>query len=199
MLAFLTLSVESFHFECSFTAHYPGSLGNVYTCFATVTASESPTLDSVTGDHQLPRDNDDVECLLISSQNVPSIPEGINLFFPNLIALLIGGSSLQSISAQDFQPFPQLLYLDLPHNQLVSLDGDLFEFNPLLQMLYLNGNNIRHIGHNLVENLEDLVELNLSGNECIDSNARNRDEVLELAAEFTALCPAEIQTTTDDI
>lgn len=191
----LAFSVTALQFECRFTMFYPTVIGDRYTCDATVVNSGSASLESVTGDHESGKSNEDVEYLYINQQNLASVPGGISDFFKNLDALLIRSSSLVSISANDLRPFPRLVFLYLDRNQLTAIDGDLFMHTPLLQLVYFSSNQIQHIGYGLVTNLNSLRTLNFKNNVCIDQSAVGREDILLLATRLSILCPPLDATT----
>lgn len=185
----LTRSVTAIQFECRFAMFYPTVIGDRYTCDATVINTDSSSLESVTGDHESGKSNDDAEYLYINQQNLASVPEGIDVFFKNLDALLVRSSSLASISANDLRPFPRLLFLYLDRNQLTTIDGDLFTYTPLVQLVYFSSNQIQHIGHGLVTSLNSLRTLNFKNNVCINQSAVGREDILLLAPRLSVLCP----------
>lgn len=58
-------------------------------------------------------------------------------------------------------------------NNLEIIEKDLFEFNPNLEVIHLNINKILHIDPNVFNKLNDLMELYLDGNTCINMKAEN--------------------------
>lgn len=203
-------SVEAIQFDCNFGMIRPWAVVTIrYGCDAAVINTCLPTLESVTGDHQTGRSNEDVRYLRIYHQYLPFITEGIGIVFRRLDSLMIHTSSLLSISANDLLPFPRLWYLDLHGNFLTSIGGDLFKYTPNLRFVSFGYNCIEHIGHNLVTNLTSLTFLHFESNVCIGRSASIRDEVLSLAPELSILCPplemtvsvtqAEIPETTTEI
>lgn len=190
-------SVEAVQFECSFQILKPWiTPGDRYTCNATVINSGSSSfLESVTGNHQTEKSNDDVQFLRIYNQVMKFVPEGIADFFKNVDALQIMLSSLMSISANDLRQFPRLLHLDLSYNRLTSIDGDLFIYTPNLQYVEFDFNRIEHIGQDLVTNLNNLTYLRFDGNICISQVVSLHMFVLLLAPQLTVLCPPLNVTT----
>lgn len=180
--------LDAVQFNCMFW-HYRLDIGVLYTCNPTVNFSGSATLENITGVHKSGYSNDEVEFLLIESQELPFLPQGIVKFFKNMKALHFAYPKVLSISAQDLQPFPKLESFVLYGSNLPSIDGDLFSFNPMLQYIDLRSDKIQHIGQGLVTNLNHLRFLHLGGNTCIDKGAANRTAVVELAAQLPVLCP----------
>lgn len=191
-----SFTVDAVQFNCEFRFLSISKFGGAYSCIPTVTLTGSTSLESVSGVHQTGSTNDKVGCIWIERQNLPFFPQGIVNFFKNLRALYFFETILQSISAEDLQPFPQLELLGLYMVNLTSLDGDLFKFNPLLKYISLGNNKIQHIGHDLVTNLNNLEDLSLFGNICINQSAKNRTAVAELAPQLSVLCPPLDPTTT---
>lgn len=191
----LAYSVEAIQFDCNFKMMNPLP-GYRYSCEAVVIDSGSASLENVTGVHLADKSNEDVVYLRIVNQYLEFVPEGIADFFINLEALTIQVSSLRTISANDLKPFPRLVFLYLFRNELTTIDGDLFKYTPHLRYASFELNRIQHIGYDLVSNLNNLTELWLTGNVCIDLHASNRDVVLLLASRLSVLCPPLDDTTT---
>lgn len=187
--------VDAVEFECNFNDRFHSVVTDIYTCEATVTSCASTTLEDVTGEHLSGRTNYDVKALWIEGQNMPFIPQGISSYFENLIALTIF-SDLRSIKSADLQPFPLLEHLFFYGHEFETLDGDLFLFTPRLKYVYMGFNGIKHIGENLLTNLDDLQEIHFLGNICIQKSATTRDEVIKLGLELSVLCPPPTTTTT---
>lgn len=166
----LACSVQTIKFDCNFERNYMSTYdlwALRYSCNASVIASGSTSLDSVTGIHEIGQSNDDVTFLNILQQKLTSVPEGIGNVFKNLDILCIKESSLTSISANDLRQFPSLVHLNLYRNQLTSIDGDLFAYTPQLEQVNFDRNKILHIGQGLVTNLNNLIYLVLTNKFCI--------------------------------
>lgn len=167
-----------------------------YQCDATITLTASKALESVTGDHDTGKSNDDVEYLTIKDQYMTFFPEGLLVFFKILQAMSVYNTQLLSLGAKDLQPIPGLLHLAVQRNNLTSIDADLFSFTPLVRLFAADANQIEHIGHNLIANTNELAYLFFGNNVCINQNAQGRSEVLALAPTLSVLCPPLDDTTT---
>lgn len=152
---------------------------------------------NITGNHLKGKSDKDVESLDLVFQFLPQLPDGIEIFFPNLKIIQIYQSNLESIS-KDVLKFPNLLILYLGHNNLVTLDGDLFEFTPSLEEIWFDSNFPQHVGHDLFSNLDLLREAFFRSNPCIDRFAVTRQEVLNLNIELPISCPPAETTTIID-
>lgn len=192
-------TVDAVHFNCGrfmYLDRYFVELITQYICMPGVTMGTSTALESVIGDHWTEYlSNDDVEGLIIANQNMPFVPQGIDSFFKNLKALEYSSTLLLSLSAEDLRPLPQLEFIVLYRTYLTSFNGDLFLYNPLLKSIDLSWNGIQHIGENFVTNLDYLERLDFYGNYCVDTGARNRTAVMELASQLSDLCPPLDATT----
>lgn len=195
-LIVVAFSANAVEFDCEFGER--SVFETLYTCKPVVTSLGSTTLDDVTGDHMPGKANEDVEALWIEDQILPFIPQGIMSYFENLIALTFFDNQMISISATDLQPFPLLQHFFSYGNKFASLDGDLFSFTPELTYIFLGYNEIQFIGPDLVTNLNNLQELHLQGNLCIDVEANTRAEVIELAPRLSDLCSPPTTTTTTE-
>lgn len=190
------LTADAVLFDCHFGSSDFIDYGIIYECSATVTLTGSTTLESVTGLHQNGYTNDNVTALFINQQNLPFIPQRISNIFKNLRVMRYWSTNMVSINAEDLRPFPQIEHLQFFQNNFTSLDGDLFSHNPILDFLYLGSNQIRHIGQNLVTNLNHLRYLDLTANLCINTGAFNQGDVQILGQQLSVMCPPLDITTT---
>lgn len=193
----LVSTTESVHFNCFYKYDVPNTMWDSYQCDATITLTGSNALESVTGNHDVNKTNDNIEYLSIKDQPMPFFPERLLDFFKILKAISLFNTQLVTLSASDLQQIPGLLHLAVQRNNLDSLDADLFQFTPLVRLLAADGNQIQHIGHNFIAHTNDLSYLYLQNNVCINVNAQGRTEVLEIAPTISVLCPPLAVTTTE--
>lgn len=193
------LTAQAAKMQCTFRPYQIYLTGNVYQCGeATVSLTNSVTLESISGTHQLGKTNNDVEHVSINDQDLTFIPEGITNVFKNLKAFSIERSSLKSISAKDLQQFANIEFFGVCYSNLTSLDGDLFSFTPNLRLVDFRYNQIKHIGNNLVTNLSELTYLSLIYNECINDGAYSRAAVMKLDPQLPVLCPSLEKCSCDE-
>lgn len=171
-------------------------VGSQYSCAPSISLSQSGlVLSRVGGRHQPGRINENVVLLAVYFQTVVNrIPRKIDEFFPKIRGFQWFGGSLESVSAEDFNQFPQLVVLNIQRNKLMTLDSDLFLNTPLLELVEFSENSIESIGPDLLTNLDRLKNVFLEHNICVNRNAYNREDVLELIRILPFLCPIN-QTT----
>lgn len=174
-----------------------GSPVTLYGCHAEVFLTGSEFLVNFTGTHLPGKTDEDVNEVSIANQTLTFVPQSIEAFFPNLVALVFANTQLLKISAQDLQPFPQLLMLSVFGGNITILDSDLFEFNTNVVRIYFHQNQIQNIGSDVFGNLARLYFLDISDNPCIGESliGRNREAVLKITAQLSDLCPAVEEST----
>lgn len=192
LLLCLTTPFQTVTFDCAFHFFDVDIIKvNSYTCFASVTASESTSVENVTGDHTSGNSNDDVEYFRLVNHLAAVFPKGLEKFLPNLVYLRFSNSGMVSISAEDLRPFPKIIYLYVGANKFTSLDADLFSYNTRLQWINIDRCEIKTMGRGLLANLDELTFVDFQYNPCVDVVASNRDEVLELMGKLPTWCPPE--------
>lgn len=179
-------------FNCAFQYVTWNSIARVYRCSARVIQTDGPL--QITGQHLQGRSDQDVEVFLVSFQELPQIPEGIESFFPNLIGFQIYMSRLRTVSKHVLK-YPSLRTLRLSHNNLVTLDSDLFAYTSKLENIDFDSNSLQHIGRNLLTGVDKLTHADFSINPCIKRTAINRQQVLLLSAQLPISCPPAATTT----
>lgn len=98
--------------------------------------------------------------------NIDFFPQGMEKFFPGLIALTFGNTQLLSVTAEDLQSFPGLAMLSVFVGNLTVIDANLVEFNPNVVRIYFTNNLLENVGNNVFANLTRLYFLDMRGNPC---------------------------------
>lgn len=182
--------VNAVSFQCEFTTATATTIGNVYTCRPTViNADAGPVLDSVTGNHAIGKNNNNVDCLWVLNQVLKYVPQNIINFFPNIKVLAWYSSGLQSVSAADFQSFPNLLYFESMGNPIVTIDSDLFLYTPKVTYVGFNYNSLESVGADLLTGLNFLEVVYFEQNTCINRIAETRAAIDLLNKDLPFLCP----------
>jgi hypothetical protein len=148
------------------------------------------TITSVNGETNF--DGSSYKFIIVNSQVVSFIPEGLGEFFPNLESLHIVRSKLKKVEKKDLQPFPKLKELILYSNKIESLPGDLLEGNLELKQVHFNSNPITHVGHNLVTPLKKLEHASFSKTKCIDESY-GPELISSLTTDLRRNCPEPTQ------
>lgn len=182
---------QAVNFACTFVVRRPPIADSdlYYTCISSVESTESSALERVSGDHDVGKSDVDVEYLNINQQSMPSFPEDIEKFFPNLKSLWIVESGLLSIGARDLRQLPQLIFLILRDNPITTLNSDLFSFTPELEYIEIVRCSIEKVGATLLARLDNLKYVDLTNNTCISANAADRAQVLALMPSISEQCP----------
>jgi hypothetical protein len=184
----LSLSIaKAFEFNCEFSETFWVVINNVYTCRPEISVSESAL--TIRGNHSIGRTDSDVEGLNIMSQEIIEIPEGIEKFFPNLRAIQVYDSNLESLSANILKQFSKLNVFSIQHNKVKSFDGNLFQGNLQLRYIIFFQNGIQHVGNNLFANLNDLELAGLQDEICINRVETTKEKIQELSDQLPIKCP----------
>lgn len=181
------------NFQCRFATGGFAAIGGVYFCSPSSlkTTAHSEVLTGSSGDHLVGYDNDGVRGLNIVGQICNFLPLNMNTTFGHLEAIQVQNSGLQQITKNDLSGFPKLRGLWLRENSLTVLEKDLFIYNRNLEYIQLNDNKIMHIDADLLNALPNVNVANLAFNYCINVNAVNRQQVMQLHSYFKGDCQDE--------
>lgn len=165
-------------FDCNYQKAGWVDLPGAYTCEAEITYSgDLNLLEEVRGGHLIGKTNNDVEAWSVSYKVLHRIPPNLKDFFPNLKLIELTVTNLLSLTADDLN-FPSLEVLMFSgHYNLTSIDSDLFKHTPKLVYIFCFDNGIRHVGNDLLANLNELSKVYFS-TRCIDVFARTKKALL---------------------
>lgn len=182
-------STNSLNFKCNFQVQSWSSVGALYTCNNLLIESfeVKSSLESVIGVHQSGMTTNDVAALSIRDQNLPELPQNMKTFFPNLRAILLYNSGLRSISSNDLQ-FPMLEYFASMLNKVHAIDGDLFKHTPALKVISFNRNSLDYVGENIFKDLNALINVDMSANDCVDFRAWTTTQIEQLSGKLLIDC-----------
>lgn len=185
-------------FVCDFTQVEWPIIGRQYSCgikkleFVESQYDESgnlrdPDRFEVAGVHESNKSNDDVIGFEFVNQTCREVfldryryrLQSVGDYFKNLQALRLHKLGFKWISKSDLGSFPMLKFLDLSENKVAVIEPDLFEFNPKLKFINLDDNRIRSFPLKALDDIDDLEQLHLRNNVCINYYAINAKEVKE--------------------
>jgi hypothetical protein len=177
-------------FACTFKTSYWYDVGDLYTCESLIhILADYPASLLIQGNHLSGKSNAHVEALSIRYQQLfYSIPSDLGNYFPNLRALDIAETNLNSISRNVLSQFLYLNILMLQYNNFITLDANLFASNRQLRHLTITYNGVRHIGANLLKDLVYLQTVHISDG-CISEYASTPAEIQRLNDKLHILCP----------
>lgn len=157
---------------------------------------EESLVDSISGNHFLNHNNDDVKALAIKNKIVNYFPTKIDKFFKNLELIDVSHNNLKEVHQGDIKPFPKLRGIVLHHNDIEVLENGLFDYNLKLEMVWLNQNKLVHIDVNVFDNLDKLSYLSFESNPCISMKAENSlTEVKQIIEKLKEKCQIELIKT----
>jgi len=191
LILFLTISSGSaITFNCSYSFNEFVLIGKEYTCWATISnVTESNVLFDVVGTHKPDKDNSDVFALEIQNATQLSfIPQGIEIFFPNLWALIIGNHSIVELDGDELRNYNDLKLFGLINGKLEKISGDLFDPTPHMTHLWMTKNKIKNMSENFINYSDNLMFADFTGNDCISMQATNQFEMEDLAENLRLNC-----------
>lgn len=191
----------SIHLECNYFVDDFTPLGSIYTCLVinpiNITSPEETLVTSVNGTHVSNKTNDDVLGVYILSKMVHYFPQGLEIFFKNIIGIIVGDTELKQITQQDFRNYQNLKLLALYDNSIEVLEEGLFDITLDLIFINLESNVIATVHPEVFDNLTNLTSLMLSFNICIDRSVYNNPLLVqELIQQVRMQCPSPGSTTT---
>ncbi|KAG5669501.1 hypothetical protein PVAND_017388 [Polypedilum vanderplanki] len=199
---------KSFEINCNYQIRTLNIIGDVYECFITnIPISQGNTVTNITGTHLSEKNNDDVEALLFSGDWILSFfPKGFSEFFPNIKAIFIAFSSIETLYGDELNEFPQLKYLDFWHSNLTTISSRLFENTPKIIFIEISSTNLKQVGHDLFTplNITQLQWIDFTNNRCINKRVMNGSEntINSFINDLRKRCPFDdeenvITTTTE--
>lgn len=151
--------------QCDFEDGYIN--GPTYVCDGTLTTTFADNIvDSVTGDHQVGRNNDDVTAVSFESMTLEVLPKNLDAFFTNFTTLaLVKIAKLQNFKRRDFSDFTRLEnFLAMYIESITTLPRDTFFDLTNLRALYLDGNrNMENLHADLLINQRQLTMFTARG------------------------------------
>lgn len=179
IFALAVFTADSLILNCNYSVRNLWRITSAYTCTGQVIFVGSPnSIDSVSANHMIGRNNDHVTGLLIENSPLLTVPSGIDDFFPNLEALNLNNCAIREISFENLDVFPHLRQLFLESNNIIEIGNYIFYNNPRLRFITFSRNPIRHVAFNIFEDLMELETLNFARTSCVNVNNGNRNAVL---------------------
>lgn len=183
--------------KCQFSIRNLWHIGNLYTCQSEVANDgneiSAKTIKSVSGTHSEGKANSDVQCFYINEQKITYFPTNVNVFFPNLLALDVSISNLQSITAEALKPFPNLLAFSSWINNMESIAGDLFKYTRKLRYIAMYDSGVRVVGKGLLDGLNDLTRADFRMNSCINRESETRIQVERVSQDLELSCVPSVE------
>lgn len=170
----------------------------MYSCIARVVfIGDVRIISDITSNHLLGYTNDDVQHFAIDGQaSVIYPPRDLHLFFPNLISIGMTSNGLIEISKEDLVGLTQLKQITLFKNDIQVVAADLFIDNPFMIAISFHKNQIRHIAHNVFDQLQELKTIEFALNICHNEMVYDDREAVELLIfNLKRNCPATIEMT----
>ena len=183
---FLSL-VIGFDLTCTVTSGKTWEVSLVNHCRVTnlnITASNHK-ITSVNGKNA----TNQYEGFYVTSQNVHRIPTEIGSFFSNILSFWVYDSKLKEITKNYLKAFTNLKELVLNSNDLEKLDGNLFEHNRKLQYVSLANNKFKHVGEELLLNL-NLIGTFFGNCGCINASSTTSSTTSTIIQTLLNQCPS---------
>lgn len=174
------LNSQAITLNCQYSVHTTnyGPLMRPYQCKAVnQPVTGLVNIESVSGNHESGKSNDDVKVLNIQAIKSAQIPSGFENSFKNLEGLFAFSSEKTILTSDDLKPFTKLKYFDISFNRLVNLPSDLFESNPQLEWIDFSDNRLKLIGLNILDSLTKLHYANFATNICINEHGNDKTDI----------------------
>jgi hypothetical protein len=192
----LWLLVLAITIECEYkqVEHFKdtGIEKTIYTCEANILqfGLDESKVTQVSEGHIETFANQDVKMISIDNQPYNKIPQGIEKFFPNLQGISVKDCKVENITKADLEPFPNLKYLIVSANFLEVLESHLFNSTLDLVLIDFSWNRLRHVGLDILNNLDKLKAAFFNSNDCIDEDYTHgkRKELEKLKEDLATLC-----------
>lgn len=162
----------------------------IYQCIVDfIIDSDLSKVTNVSQNHFEGKTNDDITGLDIKKKDLQIFPRDIEFFYPNLEEIDARYNQIEAIT-KDVLNFPNLRRIRFDLNKIITIEDDLFSFTPNLQYVSFNYNIIKNVTTKAFEPLKNLRVILMEGvNNCINENARTRDEVENLISKIPEACP----------
>jgi hypothetical protein len=195
LMAVLVSNINAITIICSYGEFDWTAVGYRYNCFiSSINDSNKNQVMGIHGEHVGWMNNWNVEGITLHNASpLKRLPRGIEDFFPNIMAILWNGGSLESISADDLKPFPNLAELNLEGNPLVSINENIFEHSNLIRSINFENIRLSHVSPEFISSLSLLENANFVRNECI--RAPEKDFIPFLQNRLRSLCLPLVTST----
>ncbi|KAG5679129.1 hypothetical protein PVAND_008721 [Polypedilum vanderplanki] len=186
---------NSFTINCDYRTRSLLVIGSVYSCDTTnIPSSSGITVTNVNGTHLSGKNNNDVTCVYINGKRtLLFVPRNFSNFFPNIKAILIWNTTIETLFGDEFDEFPKLEYFDFYYSNLTTISSKLFEKTPKMVCVWFGSNMIERVGHDLFTplNVTQLKIVSFHNNRCINRyvNNGNTTAIISLINELREKCP----------
>lgn len=134
----------------------------------------------------------------LDHNRIERIPEDTFVDLIKLKFLSISYNKLKSLTNNVFHTLSSLEGIYLNNNDLKEISQLLFKYNYKLKEIYLHNNQLEFVSRNFTENLENLHEISLSANICIDGNYTSTTYLIEkVSTSCNSECESEIAKATE--
>lgn len=186
--------VHSLTLQCIYSNKNYWRIDNLYTCTGTVVLDGDPRfITEVSQNHLEGSNNNNVLSVLIEKQLLGFIPGNISKFFPNLVSLAVNDCGVEEIERKDINQFFKLRQLHLNPNKISEIGNGLFEENKILKFITFSGNPVRHVAHNVFDDLNELEILDMEVTTCISQSNWGRDNISAFMFRLTVSCPPSFE------
>ncbi|KAG5679132.1 hypothetical protein PVAND_008724 [Polypedilum vanderplanki] len=186
---------NSFTINCDYRTNSLLVIGSVYLCETTnIPTSSGITVTNVTGTHLDGKNNNDVTCVgILGNWTLSFVPRNFSNFFPNIKAILIVYTTIETLFGDEFDEFPQLEYFAFYYSNLTTISSKLFEKTPKMVCVFFGYNMIERVGHDLFTplNVTQLQRIYFDNNRCINRYVENGNTtaIISLINELREKCP----------
>ncbi|KAG5684837.1 hypothetical protein PVAND_014048 [Polypedilum vanderplanki] len=165
---------ESFTINCTFRTTSLDVIGSVYQCYtSSIPRTSGEIITNVTGTHLSGMSNINVTGVYIEgNRTLQFFPRNFSNFFPNLKAIDIYRTTIETLFGNEFDEFPLFEYIWWNTSPLSTISSRLFEKTPKMVQIDFHGNQLQRVGYDLFTpfNVTQLRRLCFHTNPCITSD-----------------------------
>lgn len=197
----VTLNFCAFVNSVKLVCDFKSSISNGYACFVKeleITSKYDRVITEVIGVHLNSKTNDDVMYFQSTGKILKFFPLNLEKFFKNLNHVLINGSSMVEVNAEDLQQFgSHFKALTIQNSNLQVLEDGLLSTMPNLEEVSFHGNNIRHVDAGVFTNLKKLNKIWFGLNSCYSGKSieGNATAAMSFSIEIEKKCNNPSQVT----
>lgn len=170
-------SINLLNIDCKYQYYSWNAVENTYECFVNnvinIVSKESGEINAKRGTHKYGKTENHEAYLHAENKIINFFPSNLEMFFKNLIGIIITQCHLKEVHEYNLRPHKKLTLLFLHYNDIEFLEEGLFDSSPNLRHLSFESNKFIHIYPKVFDKIQNLVSLYMNYNACISKGTVN--------------------------